>query len=266
MSAPIGATKLASPPIQGANWAFRVDQQTIRICLLVFAGYYLGARVGFALTFQPHPVSVLWPPNSILLAALLLTPPRLWWLVLVAAFPAHCAAQWQSDVPPLMILCWFISNCFEALIGAGLSLYVIRGPLRFVSLRNVGIFCLCAAVLGPFISSFLDAAFVRWNHWGVDSYWQLWRIRLSSNLVAVLVVTPLVVTWAGEVSRRREKPAGNVRLKAACSSSGWFWLALWLSTDLARRAILLSSSYLCRSSFGPPSALAPAARARQFAS
>jgi integral membrane sensor domain MASE1 len=34
--------------------------------LLVFAGYYVGARVGFALTFQPHPVSTLWPPDSTL--------------------------------------------------------------------------------------------------------------------------------------------------------------------------------------------------------
>jgi hypothetical protein len=31
----------------------------------VFGGYYVGAKVGFALTFLPHPISVLWPPNSI---------------------------------------------------------------------------------------------------------------------------------------------------------------------------------------------------------
>ncbi len=36
--------------------------------LLVFVGYYLGAKLGFALTFQPHPVSVLRPPNAIQLA------------------------------------------------------------------------------------------------------------------------------------------------------------------------------------------------------
>ncbi len=195
MSAPIEAADLAVPA-QRAGWRSDFHQRAITTCLLVFAGYYLGARVGFALTFQPHPVSVLWPPNSILLAALLLTPPRIWWLVLIAAFPAHCAAQWQSNVPPLMILCWFVSNCFEALIGASLTRYFIRGPLRFISLRNVGIFCLCAAVIGPFLSSFLDAALVRWNQWGADSYWQLWRIRFSSNLLAALILTPLVVTWA----------------------------------------------------------------------
>jgi hypothetical protein len=60
-----------------------VESGAIRAAVLVFIGYYLGARVGFALTFQSHPISVFWPPNSILLAALLLTPPRIWWLLSV---------------------------------------------------------------------------------------------------------------------------------------------------------------------------------------
>ena len=144
------ATKLASPPFQRASWRSSFGRQPITICLLVFVGYYLGARIGFSLTFQPHPVSVLWPPNSILLAALLLTPPRIWWLVLIAAFPAHCAAQWQSNVPTSMILCWFISNCFEALIGASLTRYFLRGPLRFVSLRKSAFFASAPRSAVPF--------------------------------------------------------------------------------------------------------------------
>ncbi|PYI70127.1 MAG: hypothetical protein DMF02_09720, partial [Verrucomicrobia bacterium] len=172
------------------------DRRLLIIGLWVFAGYYVGCKIGFALTFHPHPVSVLWPPNSVLVAALLLTPPRVWWFVLLAAFPAHLAAQFQSHVPPLMILCWFISNSCEALIGAGLTRYLAGGPIHFRSLRNVGIFCLCVVFVGPLLSSFLDAAFVVWNHWGHDSYGQLIRIRLFSNALAALIVVPLVVTWA----------------------------------------------------------------------
>ena len=164
--------------------------------LVVFAGYYLGAKIGFALTFQPHPVSVLWPPNSILVAALLLTPPRTWWFILLAAFPGHWAAQLQSHIPPLMILCWFISNSCEAVISAALTRYLVDGPIRFRSLRDAGIFCLCAVLIGPLLSSFLDAAFVVWNHWGQDAYWKLVRIRFSSNALAALIVAPLIVIWA----------------------------------------------------------------------
>jgi two-component system sensor kinase FixL len=173
-----------------------LDWRKLTTALLVFGGYYLGAKIGFALTFEPHPVSVLWPPNSILVAALLLTPRRTWWLVLFAAFPAHLAAQLQSQVPLTMILCWFISNCCEALIGASLARYLIGGQLRFNSFRSVGIFCVTVVFIGPFLSSFLDAAFVRWNHWGEGGYWELFRIRFTSNVLAALTVTPTIVTWA----------------------------------------------------------------------
>src|SRR5262245_59528600 len=172
------------------------DRHLLATGLWVFAGYYLGCKIGFALTFKPHPVSVLWPPNSVLVAALLMTPLRRWWVVLLAALPAHLAAQLQSHVPPLMILCWFISNSCEAVIGAGLMRYLVGGPIRFTTLRTVGLFCLCVVFIGPFLSSFLDAAFVVWNHLGQDGYWELIRIRLSSNAVSALIIVPLIVTWA----------------------------------------------------------------------
>src|SRR6266850_3067003 len=121
----------------GSTFSTVFDRRLLLIGLWVFAGYYVGCKIGFALTFEPHPVSVLWPPNSILVAALLLTPPRTWWLVLFAAFPAHLAAQLQSQVPLTMILCWFVSNSCEALIGAGLARYLIGGQLRFNSFRSV---------------------------------------------------------------------------------------------------------------------------------
>ncbi|HEU5246671.1 MAG TPA: PAS domain-containing protein [Candidatus Udaeobacter sp.] len=205
------------------------EWRLVVIGLWVFAGYYLGAKIGFALTFKPHPISVLWPPNSILVAALLLTPPRIWWFVLLAAFPAHCATELESHVPPLMVLCWFISNSFEAVIGAGLTRYLVRGPIQFTSLRNAGIFCLCVVFAGPFLSSFLDAAFVRWNAWGQGSYWELIRIRFFSNALAALIVAPLIVTWAtdGIPSLRTVRRA---RLLEAC--------VLFLSLFLVSYAVL----------------------------
>ena len=194
---PIGLAGVGSTPKAEQRRAQIFDWRVAGICLSVALAYYLGAKIGFALTLQPHPISVLWPPNSILLAALLLTPARFWWLILLAAFPAHLAAQLQSNVPPAMILCWFISNSCEALIGAGCVRYLIDHPVQFDRLRNVGIFCVFAALLGPFLSSFLDAAFVSINQWGHDSYWQVWRTRFTSNVLATITLVPFIVTWSG---------------------------------------------------------------------
>ena len=196
MSVSVEAASIQSAARNANTPSAVFDRHLLTIGLWVFAGYYLGCKIGFALTFQPHPVSVLWPPNSVLVAALLLTQPRNWWVVLLAALPAHLAAQLQSHVPPVMIFCWFLSNSCEALIGAGLMRYLVAGPIRFVTLRNVGLFCLCVVFIAPFVSSFLDAALVVWNDWGKDTYWELIRVRLFSNALAALIIVPLVVTWA----------------------------------------------------------------------
>lgn len=162
--------------------------------LLVGAGYYVGAKIGFALTFQPHPVSTLWPPNSILFATLLLTPRRMWWFYLLAAFPAHLLVQINQDIPATMILCWFVSNCSEALIGASILRYLTRSEVRFDNTHHVWVFIL-ASLLGPFLSSFLDAAFVELNRFGNSPYWAVFRMRFFSNVLASLTLVPLIVTW-----------------------------------------------------------------------
>ena len=71
----------------------------LRAALLVALGYYLGAKIGSALTLDPSSVPTLWPPNAILLAGLLLTPVRSWAIVLGAAFAVHLAAQLEGGVP-----------------------------------------------------------------------------------------------------------------------------------------------------------------------
>ena len=197
------------------TWSEGSDRRALLAGLLVFVGYYLGAKLGFALTFDPHPVSVLWPPNSVLVSALLLAPPRRWWLLILAALPAHWIVQLQHEVPSGMILCWFVSNVCEALIGAGGVWLLLGQPIRFNRLRNVGIFCFCVVFVGPVLSSFLDAGFVIWNRFGSDPYWEIWRIRTTSNVLAALIVAPLVITWVGGTHARRFPSSARRWIEAA---------------------------------------------------
>ena len=189
-----------------ARW-FAIDRRTWIGGILVFLGYYLGSKLGFLLTFHPHPVSVLWPPNSILLAALVLTPVRTWWFLLLAALPAHCLSQIQSNVPPLMILCYFISNSCEALTGAGFLRWLCCGSVRFDSVRCVSYFCVFGGIVGPFLSSFLDAGFVTLNQWGSGGYWEIWRIRFFSNVLTALTFVPVIISWF--TPRNTVRPRGN---------------------------------------------------------
>ncbi|HEY4648546.1 MAG TPA: MASE1 domain-containing protein, partial [Gemmatimonadales bacterium] len=132
------------------------DPRALRAAVVVCIAYYLGARLGFALTLRPYPISTLWPPNSILLAALLLTPVSWWWLVLLGAVPAHLAVELSSGVPPAMAAGWFVSNSSEALLGAGIMRQLLKGAPRFDRSRDVGVF-VCAVFLAVSLSGILDA-------------------------------------------------------------------------------------------------------------
>jgi integral membrane sensor domain MASE1 len=72
----------------------------------VALSYFVGTRIGFALTAGDMPIATFWPPNAILLAAFLLAPVRLWWVFLLALIPAHLLAQAQSGVPAATSLGW----------------------------------------------------------------------------------------------------------------------------------------------------------------
>jgi signal transduction histidine kinase len=186
--------------------------------LSVSVAYFIGAKIGFALTFEPHPVSTLWPPNSIVFAALLLSPVRWWWFLIAAVFPAHVLVQLNANIPLPMMLCWYISNCTEGLISASIMRYLTK-QVRLDNSYHVGIFIL-VAILGPFLSSFLDAGFVVLNRFGNSSYGDVFRMRFFSNVLASLTLVPLIVTWRrGGVRSLTNGPPGRY-LEAALLAAG----------------------------------------------
>lgn len=180
-------------------------RRAVLVAVLVAVGYYVTAKIGFAFALQPGSVSTLWMPNSILFAGLLLVPKRYWWLILLAACPAHFASEVQSGVPTAMVFSWFISNSFQALFGAFFVCHFVDGGLRFDRFRDLTFFLFFGAFLAPFLASFLDVALVKLNGWGASSYWEIWRVRCLSNILATLTLVPVIVTWAdgGFASLRR---------------------------------------------------------------
>ncbi|MCB1807252.1 MAG: hypothetical protein KDJ99_19525, partial [Candidatus Competibacteraceae bacterium] len=70
--------------------------------LLLSLGFFLAAVIGIDLTREAGNVAALWPPNALLLAALLRTPPaarwRVWPLYLSGCLAANVAANlWFGD-------------------------------------------------------------------------------------------------------------------------------------------------------------------------
>ena len=183
--------------------------QTVIFAVITGIAFYLGTRVGFALTPNGQPNSAFWPPNAILLAALLLSPRTVWWILLVAMVPPHFAAQHQAGVPILTAASWFLTNSAEALIGAFCITRLINPRTAFESVRGVSIFVLFGVLIAPLTTSFLDAAGVVLTGWG-RGYVSLGAERFWTNALAELTIVPAIVLCVSN-GGRWTKNAGFIR-------------------------------------------------------
>jgi integral membrane sensor domain MASE1 len=179
------------------------------IVLLAAISYYAGSQIGFLLTPKYTPISTFWPPNAIVLAILLLTPCRIWWVIMLAVLPAHLLIQLKTGIPLATSLSWFLGNAGEALLGAALTRFFVRDRPLFRSLRGVVVFLTFGILLPTFVTSFLDAGGVRLTGLGRD-FWGLWATRLTSNVVSDLTIVPIIVivglsgiSWLREIRLAR---------------------------------------------------------------
>ena len=197
------------------------------------AGYYVASLIGLQLRFPPATTSILWPPNAILTAALVLAPPRRWFAILLPVLPVHILIQVGTGWPLSLILALFVTNCSEALVAAGGMALLTNTPWRFDTLRGLTAFFLSAVLLAPVLSSFADAAVV--NLVRGEDYWRVWSSRTAGNILAELIVVPAVVGGTLAVLRwwRRGAPVPRSEgIVLALSLVGIAWLNL--SNSLSR--------------------------------
>src|SRR5262245_46630215 len=79
--------------------------------LLVGAAYYLGSLLGYALIFPSSYISIMWPPNAVLLVALLLSPRWQWPWLLLFPLPFHFLAQAQFGASLTAASLYYVFNC-----------------------------------------------------------------------------------------------------------------------------------------------------------
>jgi integral membrane sensor domain MASE1 len=180
--------------------------------LLVAAGYYLGGLIGLQLKLPPLGCSIIWPPNAVLLAALMLIPTRRWWLYLLALLPAHLhlVAYFQPEAPLPAMFGQFAGNAGQAVLGALAVRPFLGAPPRLDTLRRMTWFILLAGILAPALGSVVAASWFLFTGW-VDNFWITWRMRFLTNAFATLTITPLILlTITGKMPVLRNVPRRRV--------------------------------------------------------
>ncbi|HEX4467898.1 MAG TPA: MASE1 domain-containing protein [Gemmatimonadaceae bacterium] len=175
--------------------------------LAVAIAYYVGARVGFLFQSPSVPQSVLWLPNSILLAALCVSPLRSWPVLMLASFPAQLLVGWQTHGPIVTMALIFVTNCADAALGATIWRFVSPGEWRIEGLRPMLAFLVLCATIPTLLLSFADAGITVGMGWSHD-YWLVFETRARANVLTNVIFVP---TMLAVLSAGREALAAHWR-------------------------------------------------------
>src|SRR5277367_3378867 len=199
----------------GAGWIRQPSGRVLRGAGVTAVAYYLTAQLGAALTFPETAVSMLWAPNAILLAALVLAKRKDWWVYLVLVLAAHFLAL--LTLPGAYIAqasIQYVVNCSTALIGAFGLFALAPETRRFDRVRPVLVLIAFGAILGPVTTSILmAAAFVAFA--GSDTLWNTAYSHALTNAFAVLTLVPLIV-HAADWIRGGGRSVPPLRAAEAC--------------------------------------------------
>lgn len=192
-------------------WRHQATLVTHHLGLMVTVGlaYYVSAWFGVTQTITREGIAILWPPNAILLSALLLTRPALWPSILVAAFTAEIAADLPS-FPLWAAISFGLINAFETLLAATLIRRGLNGAFDFTNLRMAARFLLFGPVLAAAIAAVFGAIAYRFLGRADSTFLSLWRLWWFGDALGLLLLTPLLVRLG------REAMDGF-------SGPGWHW-------------------------------------------
>jgi PAS domain S-box-containing protein len=165
--------------------------------LVVCAGYYGAGIIAFALRLEHGGISDIWLPHGVLLAALMLTPPRHWWLYLVALLPVHLhlASHFQDPLALLAMLIHFFGNAVQAVLGAMVVRRLVGAPPRLDAFRPMTVFLVLGVIL-PVVATAALVAGVFVLTGSADDFWLVWQRRSLAGVCGAVALTPLILVWA----------------------------------------------------------------------
>jgi PAS domain S-box-containing protein len=170
---------------------------------------YLAAEwLGITFYFEPGHIGTFWPASGVFLAALLLTPPRVWPAIVLATLVAVVARE-ASGLGPQSTPSWLsaLANTFEALVGAAIVRSVLHGERPELSrMRVVLALVFGAALFATALGAALGAAILVLENPTLDfvSIWQVWWF---GDALGVLAVAPAALAWLGAGKPRVAPPA-----------------------------------------------------------
>jgi integral membrane sensor domain MASE1 len=170
--------------------------------------YYVLVVVSMKLRFSTSGLSLLWPSNALLIATLVLTPKRRWWVYLLSVIPAHMTALSPYHFELSWLAYQITFNSVQA-IACAVTLQRFRPAiLYFETLKEVLIFLGVSVVVPglanlvaiyPVVKVSSRAALLAHN--SPDGFLAVWTSCWANNSASLIVFVPVILVC---VTRSRD--------------------------------------------------------------
>ncbi|HEX2349423.1 MAG TPA: PAS domain S-box protein [Ktedonobacterales bacterium] len=188
--------------------------------LLLCAAFYVAAEIGLALHFPASLVYFVWPPSVVVFVALMLTPPRYWWMFALACLPVHMLTELGSVAAPLSSLLLFYGVVWvQALVGVWCVDHFTTRPLRLTTLRALSVLLL-SGVAAALAEALTLVTILVLTDPRAD-FWPTFTQTMFAGTLSMVVLAPALVIAGNLVQRvwpAEGAPARSMR------SSGRIWL------------------------------------------
>jgi len=155
---------------------------------------YLAARLGTTVVVRPQVDWPLWPGNILLACVLLLTPRKIWPVLMAAALVTFAVYDLYIGLSIRSVIFFQLSDAAETLTAAlGLS-YSFHGVPKLNSVKALAKYSFFAVLLAPLAGAFFGALTTH------GEYWTSWRISLLSQALGYLTLMPAILGWVGKRS------------------------------------------------------------------
>ena len=120
---------------------------------------------------------------------------KIWPMLIAAGLAGFVLYDLQLGLTPRSIGLLVLSDAVEVLITVvGLS-YAFDGPVRLDSIKSLAKFSFVAVILAPLVAAFIATTAFDGN------YWIRWRIGFFTEALALLTLTPAILSWVATIRR-----------------------------------------------------------------
>jgi PAS domain S-box-containing protein len=203
---------------------------------LVLTVCYLAGELGGLLVLRPQMIWPLWPGCAFLVAMLLLSPRRMWPAILVAGLTGFALYDRHEHLPIRPTIMFLVADAAEVSIAAVGVSYVFGGVPRLNSVKSLGKYLLLAVIVAPASVALLAANAIP-GHYTVA-----WRVGFLTEALALLTITPAILSWA-RIALEQEKKSAWYYVESALMSGGLVILAYgtFIASGSESRPLLLYS-------------------------